>query len=89
MGTGGRALMGWVGSQSLGIYVEGSWDITAVTDPLTSGMEGQNLGICSAPSGITGAPRIQGRGGCEQLNQDYNGLESNNSQKPWGSWGVF
>lgn len=33
VGTGGRALMGWFGSQGLGIYVGESWDITAVTNP--------------------------------------------------------
>lgn len=88
MGTGSRALMGWVGSQSLGIYVEESLGYCSSFESQIHehvGVEGQNLGIfCCATSGITGAPRIQGREGCQQLNQDYNGLESNNNQKHWG-----
>lgn len=88
VGTGSRALMGWVGSQSLGIYVEESLGYCSSFESQIHehvGVEGQNLGIfCCATSGITGAPRIQGREGCQQLNQDYNGLESNNNQKHWG-----
>lgn len=89
------AVMGWVGSQSLGIYGEKSWHVAAALSQIHEhvGVEGQNHGIFCR---ITGALGIPGREGCEQLNQAYDGLESNNNQKHWGpgmyfrlSWKCF